>query len=376
MRKKVYMFVNVDWFFFSHRAVIAKSCKEHGVEMTVFTEITNQDVKQNTSYQLVNSPLKRVSATKLSLLKQIWLAFRIIKASKPDLLHAVTIKPIIIMGLIARITKTPFIAAISGLGPAFGNIRSRSKIYRYLLTKIFKIILSPNTVRVICQNPSDKKTLIDLGVTQENKIHILSGSGVDLTKFQPLKKKEKQKNYVLMAARLLRDKGIEDYCNAAKLLKMRYDLDFKLAGVNDQLSPTRLKREYVEDLCKKTGVEFLGARDDMNILLGTSTVFVYPSFYAEGLPKVLQEAAACGTPVLTSDLPGCRDAVIQNYNGFLFEPNNITDLIEKFHQLMNSDIKVFSRNARSLAVNNFDENEIVKGHYRIYKSLLVNDYKH
>lgn len=374
MLKKVYMFVNVDWFFFSHRAVIAENAQKYGVEMSVFTEITNAEHKRNGAYKLIKSPLKRVSAHKILLIKEIWQVYKILKASRPDLLHAVTVKPIIIIGLIARITKTPFIGAISGLGPAFSHERLKSRIYRLALTKILKIILSPDRVRVICQNKNDKEMLIDLGVIDEDKVHIFPGSGVNLIRFRPSNRRVQKNDFVLMAARLLKDKGIEDYCNAAEQLRERYDIEFKLAGVFDESSPTHLTKENVQKLCLKTGVEFLGPRDDMHQLLRNAMVFVYPSYYAEGLPKVLQEAAASGTPVLTSNHPGCRDAVVDGYNGFLFEPTNVHDLIDKFHTLMNSDIPRLGRNARSLAVRKFDDEYIVQCHYDIYQKVLVKDF--
>ena len=233
--------------------------------------------------------------------------------------------------------------------------------------------MSHDRVRVICQNPDDKRTLIKLGVIQEDKIHILPGSGVNLTRFRPNSRRDNRKKFVLMAARLLKDKGIEDYCYAAQHLKTKYDIDFKLAGVIDELSPTHLTKEFVQQLCLKNGVEFIGPINNMHDLLSDAMAFVYPSYYAEGLPKVLQEAAACGTPVLTSNHPGCRDAVIENYNGFLFEPHNISQLIGAFHKLMNSDIVSLGLNARSLAVRKFDEDHIVQGHYSIYQKLLAND---
>ena len=196
MHKKVYMFVNVDWFFFSHRAIIAENAQKYGIEMSVFTEFTNPYHGKNAPYRLFNSPLKRVSIFKISLIKQFWQAFSLIKDSKPDLLHAVTIKPIIVIGLIARITKTPFVAAISGLGPAFSQQRLQSKIYRYVLTKTFKIIMSTDKARVICQNLSDKKILIELGVIEENKIFIIPGSGVNLNRFRPNRNRNEKKKIV------------------------------------------------------------------------------------------------------------------------------------------------------------------------------------
>ena len=139
--KKIFMFVNVDWFFLSHRLPIAQAAKNNNIDMTVYTEFTKPYRKMKTNgYNFLKSPLKRSSKSILHFIFECFKSYKIIKKEKPNLIHAVTIKPILILGIIARLTSTPFVGSISGLGPAFNPDNSIKKVRLWIILKILKFI--------------------------------------------------------------------------------------------------------------------------------------------------------------------------------------------------------------------------------------------
>jgi len=211
-------------------------------------------------------------------------------------------------------------------------------------------------------------------VCSESKVSIIPGSGVDLDKFNP-NKFEKGEQNILMASRMLLDKGIMEFCSAAKEFYSRgnKDIKFKLAGPIDALSPTSISEIELRSLCEDSQVEYLGNRSDMDILLASASIFVLPSYYPEGIPKVLLEASASGTPVITTDHPGCRDAVIDKKTGILVEPRNSKAITEAIsYMLKDTESLVKMRKAsRKLAVDSFDEKKVVEAHYKIYRQYIA-----
>tara|TARA_B100000941_G_C28489560_1_gene547070 strand:+ start:560 stop:1714 length:1155 start_codon:yes stop_codon:yes gene_type:complete len=370
--KKVFMFVNVDWFFFSHRLAIAKAARPNQFRMSVYTDLTNSEKSnQKREFDLFQSPISRSSKNKILLILEFLKVFLLILKKKPDLIHAVTIKPIILLGIISRLTKTPFIGAISGLGPVFSAQTFFSNIRLKIVLLIYRFIFKPKYSTVICQNKHDKKIFIDLKIATVSKITISPGSGVDLDRFKPIESHSQKRN-VLMASRILSDKGVYEYCAAAKSLNSgEGNIEFKLAGPIDELSPSAISLKELESLCENSGVEYLGNRNDLNTLLPLASIFVLPSYYAEGMPKVLLEAASCGIPVITTNHPGCRDAIINNKTGILIESRNSKSIELAILKLLNdTDLMIkMGKAGRKLAEKNYDERKVIDLHYHLYRYL-------
>ena len=368
------MFVNVDWFFLSHRLVIANAAKSYNIDITVYADITNQQNNINKrSFDLLQSPLNRVtkyfSYEFIEILKAIFL----IKKNKPDLIHAVTIKPIVLLGIASRLTKVPFIGAVTGLGPAFSLTGWKSKLRLKLILIIYTFILKSPKSALICQNKNDIEILLKYKICDKKQIFLVNGSGVNLEKYSPIWANHKEKPFILMASRILTDKGVLEFCAAAKLLIEKYkcNVKFKIAGPIDRHSPNCILEKKLNEICSGSGVEYLGDRNDLNVLLASAKIFVYPSYYPEGIPKVLLEAAASGTPVLTTDHPGCRDAIIIGKTGLTVEPKNIQELASTILQMLNdNNLSNMGIEGRKLAVEQFDEKQVVKKHYEIYSKFL------
>ena len=371
--KKIFMFVNVDWFFYSHRLPIANASREHDINMFVFTDITDKEKNQTPSeYRMVQSPLTRKLNNPWSLFSEFLSALSLIYREKPDVIHAVTIKPILFMGLIARLTKTPFIAAISGFGPVMEQNNFIKKLRFKMVLLIYRFIFSSETVNTICQNENDKNILLQHSLCDKSKITIIPGSGVDLKKFKP-STSGKTWDTVLMASRILKDKGVEEYCSAAKLFKRtdKRNVKFMLAGPIDKSSPSSISEEDLNKLCLDSGVEYLGAEKDLENLLASSSIFVLPSYYAEGVPKVLLEASACGIPIITTDHPGCRDAIINNETGLLVKIRDSEAIYRAIKYMFDNPqiMEKMGKAGRELAENSYNESEVVNLHYAIYSKV-------
>ena len=370
--RKIFMFVNVDWFFLSHRLPIAKAALKNDINMIVYTDITKaHEANINKGFIIYQSPLRRVSKSIFHLLFEFINCFLMIMKGKPDLVHAVTIKPILILGIIARLTSTPFIGAISGLGPAFVANNLLRKIRLNLVIIILKFVFNNRKGSVICQSVNDRDIITSLGITTKEKISLINGSGVNVKSYSPNKKLLDSKPYVFMASRMLTDKGVKEFCLAAKIVNehLKRPINFKLSGPIDSESPTCISDLNLRKLCKECDVEYLGNREDMPELLASATIFVLPSYYAEGVPKVLLEASACGVPIITTNHPGCRDAIVDGKTDLLVKPRDSEDLANAILQLLMDDIKLtkMGENGRKHALKFYKDTDVVKQHYTLYR---------
>lgn len=371
--KKVFMFVNVDWFFLSHRLSIAKAAIGKGVDMTVFTDFTCPHEKgEYAGFSLLQSPIRRTSTSLYSSCMEFFNTIQLIKHERPSLVHAVTIKPIIFLGIVCLIFNIPFIASISGLGPAFSPTSYWDKARLLIIKALYKLIFSSEKVRIICQSQYDAEILLANGIATSEKIIMVQGSGVDLEEYQPQKQVASGEIKVLMASRLLKDKGVREFCSAAGAIQEKYDFNvsFKLAGRIDSDSPGSLTEEQVIEICKSAKVQFLGNRRDLQEILAKTHIFVLPSYYAEGIPKVLLEAAASGCAVITTEHPGCRDAIVPGETGMLVVPKDIPSLINTLASLLSDQdlIDSMCKAGRQLAEQRFSVTKVVDIHYSLYQT--------
>ena len=373
--KKVFMFVNIDWFFLSHRLPVAQAAQKNNIDMTVYTEFTQPHNKSLLDgFNLLNSPMRRRSKSVLHLILEFTKVYKIIRKGKPNLIHAVTIKPILVMGVIARLTSTPFIGSISGLGPVFIVDNFLAKLRLLIVLRILRLVFQRKDASVICQNYHDRDVLVTHGLCPIEKIILINGSGVDLENYSPAKKRANSEKYILMSSRMLFDKGIKEYCLAAEIVRRHLSdqIIFKLSGPIDSSSPTSISKYELNNLVNKYGVEYLGNRKDMPELLASAIMFVLPSYYPEGLPKVLLEAAASGIPIITTDHPGCRDAIQDRETGLLVNVKDHEAVASGIIELLTNHSlkKHMCERARLLAETSFDDKSVVDDHYSLYSRLL------
>jgi glycosyltransferase involved in cell wall biosynthesis len=371
--KKILFIVNVDWFFVSHRLSIANEAMRKGYEVHIATSVTDKlDLMRENGLIVHNLKLTRGRAY-YSFLSELWNFISIIKAINPDLVHLVTIKPILLGGLAARLAGVPaMVSAVSGLGIVFSSNKLKYKFLRRLLYPFFRLVFMHKNQKIIFQNKNDLNSLLSLRLVSQNKSTIIQGSGVDLEVYKYIPE-PKGVPVISLAARLLIDKGVEVFVDASAILKKRkINARFWLIGEPDSGNINSVSIKKLREWESLGLVEWLGYREDIPYLFSESNIVTLPSFYGEGLPKTLIEAAACGRAVITTDHPGCRDAVESNKTGLLIPIRNPLRLADAICALLDDSSRRINMgaNGRRRAENLFDVNNVVNKHIDIYRNLL------
>lgn len=374
MNKKLLFVANVDWFFLSHRLPIALKAQQAGFEVHIAAGITDKlSVLQG--YGLIVHPLGLVRGGlgALNAVRTLIELRQIFRDVRPDLVHLVTIKPVLLGGVVARWLRVPaLVSAVSGLGYVFTANGPVAILRRWVVGRIYSWALSHHNQIVIFQNPDDRDLLVaSLGLSHA-KVKMIRGSGVDLKQYA-VESEPSGIPVVLFPARLLVDKGILEFVQAAVVLHAKgITARFALAGMVDSANPTSVSQAQLDSWLAKGVVEYWGYRTDMPQVIASANLVVLPS-YREGLPKVLLEAAASGRAVVTTDVPGCRDAIEPGVTGLLAPVGEAVGLARAVEQLLvNPEQRMAMGLAgRQLAEREFDVRAVVDKHLAIYHQLLA-----
>ena len=371
--KRLLFVVNASWFFFSHRLPIALAARKLGYEVHVATGDPNNARFKALGLHHHFVPISRSGKNIISDLKTLLLLTSLMHRVKPDIVHLVTIKPVLYGGIATRIIGVPAVVfAITGLGTLFVAKDIKSRLLVEAVKIVYKIGLGHKNKKVIFQNPVDAAALLQMGAIKPDDTVMIRGSGVCLAEY-PVIPEPTGIAIVSLAARLVKDKGIVEFHNAAKILKERgVKARFWLIGAPDPGNPTTTTAEELANWEMDGGVELLGYREDISALFGRSNIVVLPSYYGEGLPKVLIEAAACGRAVITTDFPGCRDAIEPGVTGLLVPVRNSEALADAIEKLINDDVlrHGMGQAGHQLAAREFGIEKIVDAHMDVYKIIF------
>jgi glycosyltransferase involved in cell wall biosynthesis len=282
-------------------------------------------------------------------------------------------KPVLYGTIAARIAKIPItINALGGLGHVFTSNQWQVKILRFFIKIAFKLILNSQDSRLIIQNPDDIELLVSSGMVRHRSIVLIKGSGVDNSLFAPTPESEGIPIVVLIS-RLLWDKGVKEFVDTARLLlKEGIKARFVLVGNNDPDNPSSISNSTLESWQRNGFVEWWGHRNDMPVVFKECHVVCLPS-YREGLPKVLIEAAACGRPIVATNVPGCREIVRDGENGFLVTVGNVDELANSIRILVNKPLlrKDMGARGRTIAVDEFSVDKVISETLALYDKLLL-----
>lgn len=374
MNKKLLFVVNVDWFFLSHRLPIALKAQQAGFDVHIAAGITDKlNVLQDYGLTVHPLGLVRGGLGALNALKTIVELRRIFLSVEPDVVHLVTIKPVLLGGLVARGLRVPaLVSAISGLGYVFTARGKFARPLQWAVGRIYSLALGHYNQTVIFQNPDDRETLVKATGLSTTKVEMIRGSGVELKQYVVTPELSGQP-VVLFPARLLADKGVFEFVQAATLLRAKGILArFVLAGMVDSANPTSVSKGKLDEWIAEGVVEHWGYRTDMPQVIASANLVVLPS-YREGLPKVLLEAAAAGRAVVTTDVPGCRDAIEPGVTGLLVPVRDAGSLALAIERLLaNPELRTSMGLAgRQLAEKEFDVSAVVDKHLAIYQRLLA-----
>lgn len=368
--KKLLFIVNVDWFFISHRLPLALEALKRGYEVHIACGSTGKlEYLKSLNLNVHNLSVSRSGMGLLEEIHTFKEIYKILKLVKPDIAHFVTIKPVLYGGMASRVlgvNKKVF--SISGLGFLFIRQGFKASVIRGVIKLFYNIALGGKNSHVIVQNPDDREVVLNI---KQIPVSLIKGSGVDLSKYH-YEKENNDQCIVVMASRLLKDKGVFEFINAAEILKSEYrDVEFALYGDLDEGNPATLLQEDIENIKNKGIVNIHGFSSNISKVFSNSNIIVLPS-YREGLPKVLIEAAACGRAVVTTDVPGCRDAIEVDKTGLLCKVKDGVNLAQQIKKLI-LDFNLrnnMGQDGRKLAEKEFSIENVIEKHFKIYEDKL------
>ncbi|MBO8143310.1 MAG: glycosyltransferase family 4 protein [Thermodesulfobacterium sp.] len=289
--------------------------------------------------------------------------FFLLRKLKPDVVLSYAVKPVIYGTLAAWLARVPRrFALVAGLGYVFTSTREQERVTKKLLRKLVSLLYREafhRATRVFFQNPDDLQEFYLRGLAKREKSVLIGATGVDMKAFSPTPPVQNPVTFLLVA-RLLREKGIYEFVEAAKRIKSKYpNTRFLLVGGLDS-NPGSIKREEVEDWVKEGIIEWPGHVEDVRQWISQASVFVLPSFYREGVPRSIQEAMAMGRPVITTDAPGCRETVIDGINGFLVPVQDVEALAQAMERFIQKPelIEKMGKESRRIAEERFDVHKI------------------
>lgn len=377
--KKILFLVNDDAFFVSHRLELGTAMLARGHEVVVAARPSkSREVIESRGLRFVSIPFDRGGQSPTNDLKTLARITEVYRDERPDLVHHVTIKPVLYGSLAARALGVPAVVnAISGLGFVFTESerdKARRAVLRAGIVSGYRTALAHPNAITIFQNEDDRGRLIALGATTEERSVLFRGSGVDLDRFRetPLPPAS-EPPVVLLPARLLWDKGVGELVEAARILRGEgLRARFVLAGGTSPSNPVSVQEHEIRAWEREGIIEWWGHSTDMPATLARATLVVLPSFYREGLPLALAEAAAVGRPVVTTDMPGCRDAIIAGETGWLVPPRDVDALVRTIRRALGDRAELVRRGAAGavLARHELGKQRIVAQHLAVYDRLL------
>lgn len=374
-KPKVILFANTDWYLYNFRRSLAAALRDAGYEVLLISPPGEYGPKlQALGFCWQALPMDRRSLNPLAELALLWHLARLFRLEQPDLVHGFTIKCAVYGSLAARLAGVPArVNAVAGMGYVFISNDIKARVLRPLVRTLLRLALNGKGARLVLQNPDDIDLFRQAGLVDDDKVRLIMGSGVDCSRFKPGSgAAEGQPLRVLLAARLLWDKGLAEFIEGARQLKAEgRHLHFLLAGTPDAGNPASVPEATVRQWHDEGIIEWLGHVDDMPGLLASVDIMVLPS-YREGLPKTLIEAAACALPLVTTDVPGCREVVTDNVDGLLVPVKDATALANAIARLHDNPelAQRLGKAAQQKALTEFDEKIVIAKTLAVYRELL------
>jgi len=372
---KILLFANTDWYLYNFRKSLAVALRDAGCEvLLVSPKGPYGEELVRLGFRWVEAPMNRRSLNPLrEIALLVWLR-RFLIREQVDLVHSFTIKCVVYGAVVARLARVPArVNAVAGMGYVFTSDDVKARLLQPVVKALMRLALDGEGVRLILQNTDDVKLFDREGLADPCRIRLIPGSGVDCTRFVPRAVSATSTRLrVLLPARLLWEKGLSEYVEAARILHAEgRKIDFLLAGNPDSGNPAAVSEQVVRGWEREGLIDWLGHVDDMPALFHSVDVVVLPS-YREGLPKGLIEAGACGLPLVTTDVPGCREVVTHEVDGLLVPVKDSRSLAQVIGRLQD-DPALRSRlgsAARFKATSEFDEKIVNEHTFAVYNELL------
>jgi glycosyltransferase involved in cell wall biosynthesis len=374
LKTKILFVANVDWFFISHRLVIAEEAKKNGFEVIVAAKDTGRSQEIiDKGIQFINLSFSRSGTNLIREFITLIKVFKIYYILRPDIVHHITLKPVIYGSLIAKVLKIKGVVnAISGLGYNFTE--GRKSLVQKVMLLILKFGFNRKNVVIIFQNENDQKELTELGVIHPSNLIVrIKGSGVDLEKFHESSFPSFDRIKILLPIRMLWDKGVKELREASDILNKKYyeNVEFILSGLADEDNKAGVPASYLNDWQDGNFVKWIGYQKNMVEVYQNSHIVVLPS-YREGMPKSLIEACAIGRAIITTNAIGCRECVDEGINGLKVPVKDAQSLANAIETLVNNPNRIveMGKASRLKAKKEFDINFVLQIHSQIYNQYL------
>lgn len=359
----------MDWYFCSHRLPLAVAAKDSGYDVIVVTREADHGSRiREAGLRLIPLDCSRGSTNPISELKVVARLIAIYRRERPDIVHHVAMKPVLYGSIAARLARVPMVInALTGMGYIFSSRNLLARLLMPAVRTVFRFLLRRG--RVIVQNQDDAELVRSLGV---NNLAVIRGSGVDKEQFAPTAEPPLPP-VIMLASRLLWDKGVGEFVEAARVLKAEGgNARFVLVGAPDAENRSSVDHVTLNQWAERGAVEWWGRRDDMPRVLAQAHIACLPS-YREGVPKSLIEAAAAGLPIVTTDTPGCREIVIDGGNGLLVPARDSKALANALWFLINDAAlrKRMGQRGREIVEAEFTSDRVVEETLVVYRELAL-----
>ena len=366
-----------DRFFLTHILERAQYLQQKNCVVGVAAQKTSDELVkriQDQGFVFFDTKIERRSINPLSQILALIRLYKIQSQFKPDVSYHLGAKAIFYGTFVARLynSRVSIVNAPIGLGYVFASKTVRARLLKPIVLWLYQQFLNPKNSRVIIENPEDIHFFKDRGFLRAEDTFCILGAGVDTSHFLPLPFSARNPVCtVVMAARLIKEKGVFDFIETAnRLFKSNIQVKMQLIGEPDYGNPSSLTAMEFAELKRNPAVECLGYKDDIAPFLEKAHIFCLPSFYREGLPKVLVEAMSAGLAIITTDITGCREAIREG-NGFLISPHDVEKLTQYIVFLINhpNELERMAQNSRIIALKDFDSQIICKQTYQVFKTL-------
>lgn len=374
---KVIFFANTDWYLYNFRLELARYLCEQGAQVLMMSPPGEYGMRiEKQGFRWIPIPMERRSLHPLQELRLLRYIYAVYTEEQPDVVHNFTIKSVVYGALAAQAAGvTKRIHAVAGLGHVFISHSFQARLLRPLVKGLLRQALRGRRSRLILQNPDDRSLFLQHKLISTEQMYLIKGSGIDTKRFSPVAResqRKREKFRVVLAARLLWEKGIREYIEAATLLAHRAsEVEFLLAGVADSGNPSAVPEQDIKRWQKSGLVTVLGHVENMPQLMTEIDLMVLPTYYGEGVPRSLLEAASMGLPIITTDAPGCREVVEHGKNGFLVPVHDAPALAAQIEYLLEhpDTCRCFGQAGRKKVCQEFAQ-EIVFGQtWDVYCSL-------
>ena len=370
---KILLSANTDWYLFNFRISLAEFLRSHGMEV-VFVCPSGRFITevQARGFRWIQWEVGRKTLNPLGELISFLKLFRIYREEKPLLVHHHTIKPVLYGTLAARLARIQGIVnSITGMGYVFSSSDLAARLIRPFVKAFYRQVLHQENVRVIFENNTDLELFISQRLIGREQVILISGVGVDTNKFSPVPE-PRDPIVILMATRMLWDKGVGIFVEAMRILHKRHTIRAVLAGEPDSGNPSNIPSETIQGWQEEGIVEWWGWQSDMPGTYSKCHIVAFPTMYGEGVPTVLLEALACGRAVVTTDVPGCRDVVTHGVNGLLVPVKNAKALAEALKTLLlDGELRRnMGATGRKIALEQFGNLKVNLETLSVYKQLV------